>query len=377
MKILLTGGHFSPALAIIEKLKGEEIIVVGRKFSHEGDKGESFEYNMCMELGVPFRSVRAGRLQRVLTPQTIPSLLRFPVGIIDSLKLLRQEKPDVVVVFGGYIGLAVATAAKMLSIPVVLHEQVQGAGVTARIIDKFASVVCLSFETSRKYFKNKNIVMTGNPIRESLRSSRSPSFEVEGDTIYITGGSSGSHAINFAIQQILPDLLKEYTVVHQVGNNSTYKDLEVLSTFSDKLNTDLKKKYILKTFFDTPDIGWLMQHAKLIVSRAGANTVTELIAFGAVALLIPLPYGQKNEQLENAKLYKESGLGEYLLQESLTPQLLLDTIHAMIKKYAEYKKSADSSDLKTSLAAADLIVEQIYRYGRKKPNTGRETSENI
>lgn len=371
MKILLTGGHFSPALAIIEKLKNDEIVVVGRKYSHEGDKGESFEYTTCKKLGIPFYSIRAGRLQRVLTTQTLPSLLRFPIGIVDALQLLRREHPDVVVVFGGYIALAVATAAKILSIPVILHEQVQGAGVTSRAIDKFASVVCLSFETSRKYFTNKNIVMTGNPIRESLKNNNNPSFNATGEILYVTGGSSGSHSINYAVQQILPDLLSDYTVVHQVGNNSTYKDGEVLSEYRDSLPAHLQKKYIVKPFFDTSDIGWIMQHAKLIISRAGANTVTELIAFGAVALLIPLPYGQKNEQLENAKLYKDSGLGEYVLQETITPQLLLSTIHAMIKKHSEYKKNADKAEFQSSLSAADLIVEQIYKYGRKNSGNGK------
>lgn len=375
MKILLTGGHFAPALAVIEKLEGEdvEIVVVGRKTSHEGDTGDSFEYRTCKDLGIPFRTIRTGRLQRVITPQTIPSLLRFPVGVVDALLLLKKEKPNVVVVFGGYIALPVAIAAKMLSIPVVLHEQVLAAGVTSKAIDLIASVVCISFESSRRHFKNKNIVLTGNPIRKGLLKNSRPVVKGEGKVVYITGGSSGSHAINKVVKDILPSLLEEYTVVHQAGNSSIFNDFDMLNEYREALPDELRKNYLLRPFYDTSEAGWLLRNASLIVSRAGINTVTELVALGSVGLLIPIPYGQKNEQLENAKYYRKTGLGEFILQNDLSPQLLLGTIHAMIKKYSEFKKHAHREKLQEALQAVDLLIEQIQKYGRPK-GTGKTTA---
>lgn len=374
MKILLTGGHFAPALAVIEKLKDEEIVVVGRKTSHEGDTGDSFEYKICKERGIPFRTIRTGRLQRVLTSQTVPSLLRFPVGVVDALRLLRQEKPDVVVVFGGYIALPVAIAAKMLSIPVVLHEQVLHAGVTTKAIDRLARVVCISFESSRKYFKNKNIVLTGNPIRSDLLESVKPVVDGPDRIIYITGGSSGSHAINKAIKDILPSLLEECVVVHQAGGSTVFNDYEKLEEYRKALPQELQKNYILKPFFDTSEVGWLLKNSQLVVSRAGINTVTEFIALGVVGILIPIPYGQRNEQLENAKYYKGAGLGEYLRQDDLSPQLLLSTIRAMIKKRSEYKKNAQKEKLEQALDATNLIIGQIKKYGRRNAGEAPKTS---
>ncbi len=370
MKIAITGGHFAPALAVIEKLKDEEILVIGRKSSHEGDSGESFEYKTCKELHIPFKTIRTGRLQRVVTPQTIPALAKFPIGVFEALKLLKNEKPDVVVTFGGYIALPVAIAARILSIPIVLHEQVLGAGMTSRIIDKLADVVCISFESSRKNFKNKNIVLTGNPIREGLLDSSQAITKSPRQIIFITGGSSGSHSINMEIKEILTTLLNDFTVIHQTGSNTLFNDLQVLREYRNLLPENLKEHYILKPFFDTKEFGWLLKNASLVISRSGINIVTELLAFGTLALLVPLPYGQKNEQLENAKYSKKIGLGEYILQKDLYPQLLLSTIHAMIKKQSEYRKNASKEEMTASLNATNRIIEEIYKYGGSK---GRET----
>lgn len=373
MKIVLTGGHFAPALAIIEKLKNDQVVVIGRKTSHEGDTGESLEYKICEDRGIPFRTIRTGRLQRVLTPHTIPSLLRFPIGVIDSLKILKDENPDVVVVFGGYIALPVAIAARILSIPVILHEQVLHAGMTSRAIGRFANTVCISFQSSKKYFKNTNVFLTGNPIREDLLEATNPVIETSRKIIYITGGSSGSHAINKTIKSILPTILEEYAVVHQAGASTVFDDYKILNEFREKLPSNLKENYFVRPFFDTKEVGWILANSAIAISRAGINTVTEFIALGVVGILIPIPYGQKNEQLENAKFYKSSGLGEYIVQNELSPQLLLSMIHAMIKKLPDYKKHVQKEKQDLALKAADLIIEQIRKYGRAG-NTG-ETSK--
>lgn len=365
MKIVITGGHFSPAYSIIKKLnKKDEILVLGRRYAFEGDKNETFEYKICKENNIPFKNIKAGRLQRAITRHTLPSLLRFPKGIYQARKYLKEFNPDVVVTFGGYIALPVAIAAYILKIPVILHEQTLGVGLSNALISKFASVVLISFESSRRNLKNKNVILTGNPIRDEIFDGQKPE-EVESSKpiIYITGGSTGSHAINSLIKEVLPELLSEYIVVHQTGNSKQFCDFDSLLKFKHSLNPDLQKNYLVKEFFTPQEVGWLFQNASLVVSRSGINTVSELLAFGAVSLLIPLSYGKINEQPENAEFFKKSGLGEYLEQDSITPQKLLVTINDMIRQRKKYIANKKKAQKLIDLNAADKIIDQICIYG--------------
>lgn len=366
MKIIITGGHFSPAYSVLQKLRdGNEVLVVGRKYAFEGERNETYEYKICKKNNIQFLEINAGRLQRVLTKHTITSLSRFPKGVYQALKILKKEKPDIVVTFGGYIGLSVAIAAHFAKVPVVLHEQTQKAGLSSRLISKFAKVICISFDTSRPFFKNQNVVLTGNPIREEiLKDSKSFFMKTTKDVIYITGGSTGSHAINTKIKDILPDLLKYYRIYHQTGNSLEYNDYEALLEFKNSMPKELSENYILQQFFLPNEVSTLLHSASLVISRAGINTVTELLAIGAVSLLIPLPHGQSNEQLDNAKLFKSTGLGEYLEQKELTSNILLQTVNDMIKRKDKYKINKKKAFELVHIDAVNLIIEQIYKYGK-------------
>lgn len=369
MKILITGGHFTPAYSIIQKLTDDQLLVVGRKYAFEGSESETHEYHLCKEQGIPFQTLDTGRLQRKFTHRTIPSVLRFPKGVFKAFQIVKKFKPDVVVTFGGYIALPVALAARILNIPIVLHEQTQKAGISAKIIGKFATVICISFESSRAYFPNKKIVYTGNPIREEffLKATSGP-YDGKKPFIYITGGSTGSHIINQTVGRILPELVKDFTVIHQCGNNKDTNDFELLTSLKESMNNEYQKKYIVKSFFTVDEVAYLFQHALLVVSRSGMNTVTELIASGAPALLIPFPYGQMNEQKENALLFQKIGLGEIIDQTDLTPQLLLSTIHAMIKDEKKYRGHASEAQKYIKKDATEAIVQMIYTYGRRSQN---------
>ena len=366
MKIVLTGGHFSPAYSVLQKLKNSnEILVVGRRYAFEGEKNETYEYKICKKNNIPFLKINAGRLQRVLTKHTIPALSRFPKGVYQALKILKKEKPDIVVTFGGYIGLSVAIAAYFSKVPVVLHEQTQKAGLSSKLISRFANVVCISFDTSRPFFKGKNVVLTGNPIREEILDFKGSNLISKGKPIiYITGGSTGSHAINTKIKEILPELLRDYKVYHQTGNSLKYDDYETLLEFKNSIAKELSQNYNPRQFFSPNEVSSLLRESSLVISRAGINTVSELLAIGAVSLLIPLPSGQSNEQLDNAKLFKRTGLGDYLEQKEMSAKVLLKTINDMIGEQKKYKDNIKKASQLIRLDAAELIIKQIYSYGK-------------
>lgn len=380
MKVIITGGHFSPAYSVIRQLGDDcKITLIGRKYAFEGDTNETFEYKICKKENINFIELIAGRFQRKFTKHSIPAALKFPKGIYDATKILRAEKPDVVVTFGGYVGLPVALAASMLHIPVILHEQTQSAGLSAKLISKVAEVICVSFESSKVHFKGKKVVLTGNPIRSEILQEQKINITTSKQIIYITGGSTGSHAINEAIYQILPELLKEYVIIHQVGNSKETNDIGKFNDFRNQLSGQDQENYIVAEFFTPSNVAAYFQHAALVVSRSGINTVLELMATGAVSLLIPLPFGQLDEQLKNALLFQRTGLAEVMLQEDMNPDLLLSKMHAMIKEQKKYKENAKNALKYVHIDAAEKIVQQIYLYGERgtKGSASQEEKKSI
>jgi len=369
MKIIFTGGHFSPAYALIERLKQKNsILVVGRKYAFEGNISESYEYKVCQKFEIPFKELETGRLQRSFTKHTIPSLMRTVKGFSDSVKILKEEKPEVVVTFGGYISLPVALAAYFLKIPIALHDQTLKPGLSAKIVSKFADCNMVSFESSKKYFPKERTIITGNPIRSDiLKGGSTLSIPDHLPIIYVTGGSSGSHILNKAIEGILGELVKNYIVIHQSGDNKELGDFQVLKEKREELPEEYRKNYILKKFYLPAEVGDILKKTSIIISRAGINTVTELIATGTVGLLVPLLFGKLTEQKENAVFFKERGLGEYIEQEELTPELMLSKIQSMMENYTQYTDNRSAALKYVTLDAADKIIEQIEKlYGRRR-----------
>lgn len=371
MKVVIIGGHLSPALALIEKLpKNVEVIFIGRKNTFEGDSSRSLEYLTITNRGVKFYPLAAGRLQRRFTKNTFVALLKVPLGFFAARKILKKEDPDVVVGFGGYLSIAVCTAAKSLSIPIVIHEQTLEAGLANKIISKFANKVCISFESSKDFFPNSKTILTGNPIRNEIQIQNNivrSDIKIEGKLpiIYITGGSTGSHAINDAVESCIEDLLEKASVIHQTGDAQEFKDYERLEQKKGTLSDDKKSRYRLLKFIEPQEVGFVMQNAALVVGRSGINTVSELLALKKPALLIPLPFAQRNEQFKNAQMLKETGLAEILEQSDLNGKMLLEKITSMLenlKKYTILKEFNQENDPSTSL------LEIIKDVAEKKNN---------
>ncbi len=373
MKILITGGHFSPAYSIISELKkrGHVVAIAGRAHPFEGDSSLSLEYAICKKENLQFFEIKAGRFQRKFGSYTISSLLKTPLGFVQALMLVKRAQPDVVMTFGGYIGLPISYAASTLGVPVILHEQTQGAGLAARLIGKVARKICISFKTSENSFPNDKIEFTGNPVRSEIfeinkNSEIAKTFPTgKAKIIYVTGGSTGSHFINSQMKKIIDTLLEKFIVVHQTGESSKYNDFEELNKLRNKLENDKKQKYVLKKFIYPDEIGFVFEHADLIISRAGANTILEIIAKKKMSLLIPLPHGQTSEQLANAKFLKGLGISEYLEEQDAAPDALIKKIQEMFTNEKKYISNMLRSENYFVPDAAKRIVNIIEEDGKK------------
>lgn len=368
MKLVIAaggGGHFSPALSVIDELpKNTEILVIGRKHALEGDAAISYEYQVAKSLGIPFRTITTGRLQRRFTRFTIPSLLKFPRGFFEALGILKSFKPDAVLSFGGYIALPVTLVAFFLKIPVVIHEQTLGAGMANKIASSFAKKVCISWETSARFFPQKKVILTGNPLRRELivRPKATIEKKVKGPIVYVTGGSIGSHQINVLVEGCLEKLLGDYHVIHQTGDAREYNDFKRLEIKKEQLRDDVKNRYTLKKFLSVSEIFEILQNCDAVVSRCGITTLTELLYFGKVALLVPLHFSQNNEQLKNALFFKKQGLGEVLEKKNITSDEFYQNIVNLFAGIHSYRQNAEQAKKLIHANAAERIVAVVKQY---------------
>jgi len=365
-RVVITGGHLTPALAVIEELKkrGWEIIFLGRKYAAEGVKTPSVESEIIPKTGIPFYPLSAGRIQRRFTRWTIPAILRIPIGFFQAILYLRKLRPDVVLSFGGYVSAPVVFAGWLLKIPVITHEQTTVKGLATRFNSLFAKKNAVSWKVNLDDFPPQKVVFTGNPIRKDIfrfnkKIWQELNFEKKLPLIFITGGNQGSHTINMAVEEIIPQLVKTANVFHQCGHLNAFGDFEKLKGVRNKLPRKLKFRYQVKKYLSGEEMGTLLYKSDLVVSRAGANTITELAALGKPCILIPLPWLYQNEQEKNARMLEKVGIAEVLLQKDLSSETLLRLVKKMLKNLSSYQKNAVKAKKLVCLRAAEKIADLL------------------
>lgn len=371
MKILITGTHLTPALAVIDQFKKDsniDLVYVGRSSTMEGDNTKSAESRIFSDLGVKFLPLISGRLQRRLTPYTILSVFKIPIGFIQAIYYLLMEKPDVVLSFGGYISVPVVICSWLLNIKIIIHEQTLVSGFANRISSYFADQIAVSFPQER-LFKNKNVIVTGNPIRQEILNPIESSADKEINKIinlskkeekpliFITGGNQGAHVINMAISENINKFMEQGLIIHQTGD-SKYKDFEKLSLLKSSLSNP--ERYLVRKWINGRDLGLILKNIDLTISRAGINTLQELSYYNIPTIAIPLPDFLGKEQTVNAKYFERFGLVKILYQKNLTSENLLAEIRLMLKNLDNMKKKAmGAKNIIIPDAAKRLALETI------------------
>lgn len=365
MKILITGGHLAPALAVIEEIsstyKESEIIFVGRKYALDSEKTVSLEYKEIEKRKIKFIPLQAGRLTRIFSFKTIRNILRIPLGFLNGFFIVLNNKPDVILSFGSYIALPIVFWGFLFKIPVYTHEQTINPGQANKIIGLFSKKIFVAFDESKKYFNQKKIIMSGNPVRKSIFSVNNKilTFNKDRPVIYVTGGSLGSHSINLHIKKIIVSLLHCYIVIHQVGDTKQYHDFEDLLSFREKLPDELKKRYYLKKHFFENEIGYIYDQSDLVIGRSGANTFFELIALKKPAIFIPLPWSSGREQQRHAEIFAKAKTGEVFHQIEPSEKLYR-LIKIMLSKIDFYRNNFTNLKAYYKQDANKLIVSEIF-----------------
>lgn len=348
-KIIMTGGgtagHVTPNIALMPALRkeGYEISYIG---SYEG-----IEKRLIEEQNVPYYGIASGKLRRYFDPKNFSDPFKVLKGYGQSIKLLKKLKPDVVFSKGGFVSVPVVLAARHCKIPAIIHESDLTPGLANRIAIPRATKVCCNFPETLSYLPKGKAVLTGSPIREELLSGSSDAaFSLCGfddhtkPVILIIGGSSGSRAINTAIRDLLPELIKNYNIIHLCGKGNLDSSLNSIKGYAqfEYANQELADMFAL---------------ADLVISRAGANAICELLTLRKPNILIPLSAAaSRGDQILNANSFRSQGFSYVLDEESLANTTLLEAIEHVFAKKDSYIKAMEQSSTGNSIETIVSLI---------------------
>lgn len=347
-RIVLTGGgtagHVTPNIALLPELKkaGYDIHYIG---SYNG-----IERKLIEELGITYHGIASGKLRRYFDLKNFTDPFRVVKGFVQAKKLMKQLKPDVVFSKGGFVTVPVVIAAGKKKIPTIIHESDMTPGLANRICIPYATKVCTNFPETINNLPADKAVLTGSPIRKELFSGNKVKglefcgLSLNKPVILVIGGSLGATAINNAIRNNLDELLKTYQIIHLCGKGKLDESLNNKQGY-------VQYEYIKQELSD------LFAAADVIVSRAGANAICELLALRKPNILIPLPAASsRGDQILNAASFEKQGFSYLLQEENVTDENLLNAINHVYKNRNEYIKTMEQSKLNDSVKTiVDLI----------------------
>lgn len=354
--IVLTGGHAATtAVAVIQEIKSQglnwDLTWIGVKNAIEGKKVATLESEVLPKLGVKFIPLITGRIQRRFTVWTIPSIFKIPIGIIQAFYYLVKIRPGAILSFGGFASFPVVVGAKFLGISVVIHEQTSVAGRSNLLSEKFASQIAISRSGSEKYFPPGKCIVTGNPIMKEITKIKPKLKMGEPPTIFVTGGSRGSQRINEVLEKILKKLLSKYRLIHQTGGLDYLKFSEI----KQKLPQALRNNYEVFVRVKPLEVHKIYQKCDIVIARAGANTVSEIMMVKRPSILIPLPVSYLDEQTKNAVIARDMGVAKIILQKNLTPEVLYKHIEETIADYPGITEKIKSKKSPDTGASENLV----------------------
>lgn len=352
-KIILTGGgtagHVTPNIALLPGLReaGFEILYIG---SYNG-----IEKSLMEKEGVAYSGIATGKFRRYFDVKNFTDPFRVVKGYFQARAMVKEFKPDVVFSKGGFVSVPVVLAAKHCKVPVIIHESDMTPGLANKLSLSAATKVCCNFPETVELLPKEKAVLSGSPIRKELLSgSRLAGLQFTGlssnkPVLLMMGGSIGSKAVNKALRSVLPELLKEFQVIHLCGKGNLDESLQ--------LDGYRQYEYISEELKD------LMAAADIVLSRAGANAICELLALHKPNILVPLPAAvSRGDQILNAKSFEKQGFSYVLDEEKITDELLLETIR---KVYAERNQYVSAMEKSSQTNGVDIVLNLIKEEAKK------------
>lgn len=349
-KIVLTGGgtagHVTPNIALLPALEkaGYEVAYMG---SYDG-----IEKKLISDFDIPYTGISTGKFRRYLDIKNLTDPFRVIKGFSEARRYLKELHPDVVFSKGGFVSVPVVRAAASLKIPCIIHESDMTPGLANRLCIPAARKICCNFPETLQMLPSEKAVLTGSPIRGELTQGNKLAgldmcgFTANKPVIMIIGGSLGAANVNKAVRDALPRLLDDFQVVHLCGKDKV--DNLLLNTPGYKQFEYIKAE--LKDLFAMADI---------VISRAGANAICELLALKKPNILIPLPAASsRGDQLLNAKSFESQGFSVVIHEEDLTTELLTDKVHELYFTRQAYYNTMNKSGQMDSISTIIKLINE-------------------
>lgn len=356
-KIILTGGgtagHVTPNMALIPKLQelDYEIVYMG---SYDG-----IEKKLMEDFDIPYYGIATGKFRRYFDPKNFSDPFRVIKGMAEARKYLKEIKPDVLFSKGGFVSVPVVRAAYSLGIPCIIHESDMTPGLANKLCIPVAKKVCCNFPETFSLLPASKAVLTGSPIRQELTTgSKEAAYQLCGfdsskPVIMVVGGSLGSAAVNQAVRDVLPELLKDFQVVHLCGKEKV--DNLLLTTPGYKQFEYIKSE--MKDIFAMADI---------VISRAGANAISELLALRKPNILIPLPStSSRGDQILNAKSFESQCFSIVIDEDDLTSKILLEKIQELYCNRQTYIDAMSKSKQRDAIGTIIGLIEDAVKEKQK------------
>lgn len=350
-KIILTGGgtagHVTPNLALLPSLReaGYDIRYIG---SYTG-----IERRLVEGANIPYDAISSGKLRRYFDLKNFSDPFRVIKGYAQARSLLKQHRPDVIFSKGGFVAVPVVLAAKHCKIPVIIHESDMTPGLANKICIPSAAKICCNFPETLKYLPEDKAVLTGSPIRaELLQGDRLSGLSyahlsTDRPVLMIIGGSLGAVAVNNAVRRILPRLLKQFQIIHICGKGNLDDTL---------LNTE---GYVQFEYVDAP-LKHLFAAADVVISRAGANAICELLALRKPNLLIPLSAAaSRGDQILNARSFAQQGYSKVLDDEAITDDSLYNSLMELYNDRQTYVQAMEKSQLNNAVETIVNLIQSV------------------
>jgi UDP-N-acetylglucosamine--N-acetylmuramyl-(pentapeptide) pyrophosphoryl-undecaprenol N-acetylglucosamine transferase len=366
MKILFTGGgtggHFYPIIAVAEKINQiadkEKILKTELFFMSD----TPYDKEALFENGITFEEVATGKLRRYFSLKNFSDLFKTGFGVLRGLVLMFSIYPDVVFSKGGYAAFPALLAARVLGIPVIIHESDSTPGRVSKWSAKFAKRIAVSYEEAAGFFPKEKVAWTGQPIRQEIREKAmegayeylrlDPSIPV----LFIIGGSSGAQVINDAILSILPDLCDQYQIIHQTGTKN-FQSMQINAGVALEHHM-YRERYIPFGFLNPLAMKMAAGAATLVISRAG-STIFEIAAWGVPSIIIPIGEDVSHDQKKNAFSYARAGACIVVEEANLTPHVLLQEIDKIVSDDDRRKELAAAAKAFSRGDAAETIAREV------------------
>lgn len=356
-RIVLTGGgtagHVTPNIALIPELQaqGYEVHYIG---SYNG-----IEKQLISEMGVPYYGISSGKLRRYIDLKNLSDPFKVIKGLGQASRLIKKLKPDVVFSKGGFVSVPVVLAAKRRRVPCVIHESDMTPGLANKICIPCARRVCTNFPETLKHLPAEKAVLTGSPIRQELFEGDKAKglafcgFDDSKPVILIVGGSLGAVAVNNAVRGILPQLLEKYQIIHLCGKDKVDHSLDGTKGY-------VQFEYIQSELRD------LMAAADVLISRAGANAICEILALRKPNILIPLSaQASRGDQILNAASFEKSGYSIVIQEEDVTNEKLYEAVEDLFKNKQKYVNAMEKSQMNNSIEKIVGLINEARKHNKR------------